>query len=300
MEQFDEFRTILSYYDDLSFIHNGEIFEDVIEEFKKRTKINIDTSCKLPYEIKNSEKKVKDGVVLLNKYAFNPEYAELIYKILNQYKYYMGTFIKDAIRVLGNLEDPNKNSNIIRDFLNLPFIQDITFDSKNTFKIFSEKYGEFIFLLADRTIKDSSLIKNKVLLEYINSLKRTAENLKDCHGHATNILNRIPNFYTITSLCANYFVEGYYHSYSYIKSLDMVLDLTSNIFMDKKIYDSLYKPIELVNMRNDKLIKYFTDYVKDIETSVKCDLLKVAIYNQLSNMSEQEKRKFYSINNFTY
>lgn len=87
-------------------------------------------------------------LALKNEYIYTSEDYQFFFELLEKYHYDMTNEIRDVIRTLGNLEDPNKNRETIETFLHSPIIQDITYNGKDKYIIESEKYGKFEFLLA--------------------------------------------------------------------------------------------------------------------------------------------------------
>lgn len=209
---------------------------------------------------------------LQKQYVYTSNYVDLFFTLLMKYNYRMRHEIKDAMFSLGHLEDPNKNSELIRKLLNSPVIQDISFDGRSAFTISSEQYGDFVFELASYYFK-----KNKRMMEYMQNNPLPNR----CHNHALAISCIFEDLYAITSICENYFRGYYYHSYSCNQDNNSVIDLCYNAVINKTSYYELFKPqeistilnrdvkgeIQLVNQKTDTLYNW-------------ASLLKIALYKQ--------------------
>lgn len=147
-------------------------------------------------------------LALKNEYIYTSEDYQFFFELLEKYHYDTTNEIRDVIRTLGNLENPNKNREIIEKFLHSPIIQDITYNGKERYVIDSEEYGKFEFLLAKEYFK-----KNHVLTYYMQH----NEMLQRCHTHTKYIASILPELYSITSLCNCYFDEKFYHSIAIIE-----------------------------------------------------------------------------------
>lgn len=87
-----------------------------------------------------------------------PQYISLFYKTLNQFGYDTREDIRTSIAYLGQLNNPYQNKEIIKYLLASPVIQDISYDEKGQFTIYSEKYGKISFFLAHIYFKDNNAI----------------------------------------------------------------------------------------------------------------------------------------------
>ena len=210
---------------------------------------------------------------LKNNYVYNSSYIEYFFKLLEKHNYYMKQEIKDAIEHLCLLGNPSENKEVIEQFLKSPVIQDISFDGKDKFTVYSEKYGTFVATIAYNYFNSNPKIKR-----YIETQKLTCS----CHAHTGYLSTLFPDYYSITSLCKNYFDEfWYYHSYTYDSSNDVVIDLCSNAVIDQAQYSSLFSVDELSRIKNSEVKKEFDIVAKKLDTSYDMYIiLIVALYKQ--------------------
>ena len=125
---------------------------------------------------------------------FEPDYIKPFYDIAKYFGYDERGMIRDAIRHLGMLENPNENEEIIHSLLKLPVIDDISFDSKDTFSIFSEKLGDYHFVVATEALKD-----NQELMEYLEKVPFASR----CYSHTLILAGLFEDNYSEVSLCSN-------------------------------------------------------------------------------------------------
>lgn len=211
-------------------------------------------------------------ITLKEDYIYKSDCVKLFFDILKKYNYNMKQEIKDAIFKLGRLDDPNKNSELIKEILCSPIIQDISYNGKNEFIITSEEYGKFSFELASHYFR-----KNEKMNNYIknNQLAR------GCHNHAYFMSTVFPDYYAITALCKYYFEGSYYHSYTYDKDSSLIIDLCYNAIISMNSYYELFEPKDISVILNCDVEKELaltnlkTDQYRD-----RCHLLKIALYKQ--------------------
>lgn len=218
---------------------------------------------------------VKDGIdgllYLKNYFVYNSEYVDLFFRMLQIRGYYFTEEIKEAFFYLNHLKNPNNNSEVIKKFLCSPIIQDISFDGMDKFTIFSEEYGEFISRLASVVFHN-----NRKMRTYIERKKLPNR----CHIHAYFMSYFLKEFYSITSLCASYFSPiRYYHSYTYNSEDNTIIDLCSNMVMDKEMFDRLFQPKEISFIMNID-VKDEIAIVDEKSNYREYPLLKIALYKQ--------------------
>lgn len=267
--------------------------------FKESTKVNDDLcysiSDKVLSEFLNGiditinfkgEMTPEDKLInLLQQYIYGSEYVDYFFKILAKYDYNMKCEIRDAMFNLGNLKNPNKNEKTIKKLLNSPCIDDISFNGKNEFTISSEQYGNFTFELASYYFRE-----NKRVARYI----RRAELPQYCHHHTYFMSKLFPDFYAITSLCGHYF-DGttFYHSYTYDKATNTIIDLSANAVVDKDSYYNILQPKEISCILNSEVIRELI--LTTLKTSQPLNwyaMLKIALYKEyLSSINYQGNLK---------
>lgn len=251
-----------------------EIFYIVLKEFLNITDINYKFS-----NMTDLDKVMK----IKNELIDEPVYINLLYEILNKYNYNMKYEIKNAIFALTNLEKLSKNKKTINKILTSPVIQDVSFNGKDQFTILSSQYGKFTFEVASQRFK-----RNKKIEGYI----RKNELPHYCHQHAYFIASVFPEFYAITSLCRYYFKDIYYHSYTYDKYNNLIIDFCYNTVMNKEEYYNLFEPKDILLILN----KNIDEELRKVEMNTdqpkkRFGLLKIALYKQYLEMVNNEQKQ---------
>lgn len=260
------------FYDTEADLDEG-IFHLVLKEFLDITGLDYKF-----YNMTALEKVMKLKDELLDE----PVYIDLLFELLNKYNYNMKYEIKDAIYALTKLEKLSKNKKVIKKVLTSPIIQDVSFNGKDQFTISSSQYGEFTFEVALRRFK-----RNKKIAKYIRENKLPHY----CHQHAYFMASVFPEFYAITSLCSYYFKSIYYHSYTYDKSNNSIIDLCYNIVMNKEEYYNLFEPKDILLILNkdidEELVKA---EMNTNQPKKRFGLLKIALYKQYLEMIDNEQK----------
>ncbi|MCH5167294.1 MAG: hypothetical protein J1F35_05310 [Erysipelotrichales bacterium] len=280
---------IFNYYEINSSFRNGEIFMSLVDDFSKL----INQPIYYPYykNAANHEQGITIGYYLMRQLVFGQQYQCYFLDALKSKNYYMKTFIKDLIKELGSAKDKSRAEEIIDRYKRLPMINNVKFNGLDKYTI-ETTYGAYSFILADKVLQDEEII------EYMRAENR----IKSCHNNATMLLNSSDDLYSICSLCHHYFVDSYYHSYGYIKSKDSIIDLCSNMLMEKTPFDDLYAPREILFMRNDELRKLYLDKIKNIQTKLDDkSILKCALYLQSLCLDDNpdEKKRVLEFNGIT-
>ena len=246
---------------------NIEIFDLVLEEFLKKSKHN--------FKFEDCDNSMDKVLGIKADYIYTSKYINLFFKILKKYKYNMKQEIQDAMYNLGHLEDPNKNVEVINKLIKSPVIQDISFNGKNEFLITSKQYGDFAFELASLHFKN-----NTKMMDYMKNNPLP----NHCHMHAYFMSELFKDFYSITSLCKFYFKGRYYHSYTFDKDSNSIIDLCYNAVIDKDTYYKIFEPEDVSVILNSKVDEELTlTEEKTKQYFDRCYLLKIALYKQYLN-----------------
>ena len=174
-----------------------------------------------------------------------PDYIKSFYEIATRFGYNEIGMIKDSIELLGLLKNPNQNKDTIHRLLQLPVIDDISFDSKDTFSIFSEKLGDFRFTLVTEALKD-----NQELMEYLEE----APFAHLCYLHTAILSQYFKDNFSEVSLCRDTFGNHYYHAYSISPDRKTVFDLTYNGIFSLEDYERLENPSPIYSEQHERLI----------------------------------------------
>ena len=288
LEEIDMLYCLFNYYEINSQLKNGEIFTSIIDDINKRLNTSFMHTLTMP-KIEVYEQNIAAGLFAIDRLVFDEYYQEYIFVLLGNNHYYMKKSIKDFIKFLGNAKSQEERKIIIDRYQKLWLINNVKYNGVDEYTIQSA-YGDYSFVLADMVLADEEIVS------YI----RNEDHRKSCHENATNLLNHYGDLYTICSLVHNYFVGCYYHSYSYIKEKDSVLDICSNMLMKKSTFDDLYDTKEILFMRNDELRKIYFDKIKSIKSELNDEsVLKCALYFQAQKLDEnpEEKKRVIDYNN---
>ena len=182
---------------------------------------------------------------LKNEMLYYPDYIKSFYEIVTRFGYNEIGMIKDSIELLGLLKNPNQNKDIIHRLLQLPVIDDISFDSKDTFSIFSEKLGDFHFTLVTEALKD-----NQELMEYLEE----APFAHLCYLHTAILSQYFKDNFSEVSLCRDTFGNHYYHAYSISPDRKTIFDLTYNGIFSLEDYERLENPSPIYSEQYERLI----------------------------------------------
>lgn len=258
---------------------NEDIFYKVFQEFLNNTNIKFNFLKEASiYEQKISYLSKIFGIkyqYICNSNICNYEHIDLFFKILNKYNYNMKYEFKDAILFLSSLENPNNNKKTIQDLMISPVIQDISFNGKDKFTIYSEQYGNISFKLASYYFRNNNEITNYMKNNQLNN---------ECHRHTYFLKDIFTDFYATTSLCPHCFGGVYYHSYTQDKDKNYIIDLCYNSIISKNDYYKIWNPEEIsviLNSDIDKEIK-LTD-TKSRQDSFRYKLLNIALYKRYLN-----------------
>lgn len=275
---------LVAYYHLKSSIDNDKIASIVIKEFEDflGDKFNFvtDESNNHP-EFKLTEH-IGQMLGVIDEYVYKSSYVNLFFSILERHGYRMKHEIKRAMMRLAELENPFRNEDLIFTLLECPIIDDISFNGRDSFTIYSEKCGSYSFHFASSYFKSDPAI-----LDYMSRGGLRCR----CHNHTEQIADLYPNFQSITSLCSNYFLGFYYHSYSFNPEDSKVIDLCSRLVMDESDYNRLYEPREISRINNDDLSDHYNEALNNTQQpDARKMILKIALYNQLKNMSSEERK----------
>ncbi len=247
-----------------SYELNEKIYGQVLEDFLN----GIEEDYIFDNLFETSGEKVRT----LKYELYTTEYIDYFFEILKKYNYRMKQEIKDAMFILGHLYNPNKNIEEIKRLLNSPVLDDISFNGKNIFTILSREYGKLSFELASYHFKD-----NLRMNFYIEHEQLPAR----CHHHVYYMSKTLPDLYAMTSLIPSYFKGNYYHSYTYNKERNCIIDLCYNSIIDKDEYYNIFEPKELSIIQNRKVEEELRiTNEKTNQNRDRCQLLKITLYKQ--------------------
>ena len=237
-----------------------------IREFLKKYGNELDD--RIPYEIGMDKLlKLKNDIIYRTDKLTKP-----FFDILEKYDYNMRQELVFAINCLGLLAEPENNSELIEFLLHSPVIQDISFDGDRKFSICSERFGDFSFELAYRYFENNELLRTYI---------KYSELPQNCHAHTQFVADVFPEMYSVSSLCQDYFRGNYYHSYTYDKEKDVVIDLSSNAVMDRQQYYSIFKPNEICSILNGDLeYEIFIAEERSAQPEERMGLAKLFLYKQ--------------------
>ena len=249
----------------------------------KNIKLEEKTSKKILHEtLQVIDRKIKfdrgmsyiEKLTELEHQLYHSTYIDDFYSILERYDYNTLWDIKEAISRLTNLKRKESNKELIQELLCSKVIDDINMSSKDTFQIYSEKYGQFNCYMA------SSYLEDEEILRYM--MNNTINN--NCHNVTYYLLRNFEDLSAITSHVEDHFHRPMYHSYAYDEKEDIVIDLCYNLAMDKHDYDRL-NGTQVISKVIDSEVLYELAIV-DEKTKIPktwCKLLRIALYKEYLN-----------------
>lgn len=280
LNDIDIIYALFNYYEIYGRINNGNKFKEIIDAINKRLNTSYDYNLHIS-KLSDDEQDIAAGLFAIDTLVFDECYQEYILALLGNNHYYMKTFIKIFIKFLGNAKTQEERDKIIDRYQKLLLINNVKYNGVDSYTIQSA-YGDYSFTLADKVLED------KYLVSYI----RNGDHRKTCHENATRLLNTYDDLYTICSLVRSYFIGYYYHSYSYIKEKNLVLDICSNMLMEKGEFDDLFGVRELLNMRNDELRKEYITSIRQVKSKLDDEsVLKCALYHQAKDLDNNPDEK---------
>lgn len=252
--------------------NNEVIFETILDIYTQ--------TIKKDFIFKGCNNAIDKVLSLKHSYVYDSPYCDIFFDLLKLYGYNFKQEIKDAIDNLGRLENPNDNKAIIESLLKSPVIQDISFNGRDRFTIYSEQFGTTSFTLASSYFNFVEKIK-----EYIDHEQLNAR----CHHHTLFLADILPDFYAITALCKYYFYGNYYHSFTYNPDENVIIDLCVNAVLDKDRYYYLYEAKDIVKTKNsdfsdimrlvDQKSLHLEDYIAPLRLALYKQYLDYIGYN---------------------
>lgn len=245
----------------------------------------VETKCKLvidqfrtifPYPIATPEEVENNPCACFDELRemllLYPSYIPTLYSILSHYDYNEKAEIKDTIKYLGNLKDPNKNSKLIHRLLYLPTIQDISYHGEGNFSIFSKQCGQTDFQLAEYFFQDDDKV---MAYMYTNRLANR------CFQHAEFLARTYQENYLQVALCKGIFKESFYHAYSLTKEKEKVIDLTLRSVFPTDDFYHLEEPQPIYTNQSQGFMRdaIITDNQARINPEF-YEAFKVALYQQ--------------------
>lgn len=184
----------------------------------------------------------------LKYYAYDKDFKTKLFKLLDENNYNTNYEIMDLIKDADLFLKEKDYKDEIEKYSNSPYIDRINLTT-DTLEIESTSLGNYEIVFADKYFK-----KDNKVFKYINTEPLNG----GCHRHVEFLVKREPNFYSITSLCNRRFEDlTYYHSYCYDEKTNRVIDLCSNLVMDKDEYDKLFKTEEIFKIKGKDLGKAY-------------------------------------------
>lgn len=161
---------LIKYYHQGVIKQNDDIALKVIEDFETLIgeTIGFFTNDK---NFNGTENLCKMISLKYGSVASSPYVADF-YSVLLMHHYALKHDIIGAVQKLGNLKDPNQNKGTISVLKTSPVIDDISFNGRDKFSIYSKTFGEYSFYLAREYFK-----YNEEIVKYMNENRL----LNNCH-----------------------------------------------------------------------------------------------------------------------
>lgn len=275
---------LLEYYHYKSLRDNDKRASIILEEFQDTIGVYYDfvSSDSEPVALEyETIKHISELNSLRYKYGVDSLYYKILHELIKLFHYNFIMDIREAVTKIGNFKEGTSDADLIKEILLSPVIDDIS-SKRDSFKIFSEEYGVFEFMRFSEVFKD-----NESLMKYMNENKTAGR----CHMNVEALSQIFPNFYTITSLLDSYYEGYYYHSYTYDKCENSVIDANSKIVCSKDDYDRLMCPQEIMCIKNSRLSKYFKKIDRYSRNTYEgSNVFGVALMMQLKKMNRKDRK----------
>lgn len=240
--------------------------EEVLQEFQSRVGGEIEFS----EEIACLEPRYQ--LIFLRFYQLEvPTFPEIFYDVLSQQGFNTNQELKDTIRELGMLSNPDRNQETIKRLLQFSTIQDISYDNHKTFTIQAKTFGAVSFTLASRFYKDSPIV------DYID----TVELGNACFQHTEILSALLPQEESRVSLCQGSFYQPFYHAYTRNPKEKYITDLCFNAVMSEEDFERMQQASPIVAVNNEQLSEL--ESITERKTGASSDffpILQVALYQQ--------------------
>lgn len=180
----------------------------------------------------------------------NPLYLEKFNEIAKKYNYLFKGDIQEIANMLTTSIAVDKK---IEKCKNHSFINNIEQVEENTFTIESE-FGEFSFKNARKTYKKETKRMLEEAKKYDEEQYNESNLRYHCHLTALEFIKMHEEYYLISSICPHMFSSTWwFHSYILTPDENTVIDFATNIIMERKMFEKLFEPNNLVKIRREDL-----------------------------------------------
>lgn len=207
-----------------------------------------------------------------NRFVYDSSCCDYFFELLKEHNYNANEEIKSAILELSYPIFNRLSGNITLKYIKSPYIDSIE-PTEHGFKINSEQLGEFAFDFADHYYCEQPQITDYIYHEKLRGR---------CNHHVNFLTEQDPNLYSVTALVETiYLGYTFYHSYCWDKDNNKIIDLSSNIVMDKQQYDRLFKCEEIFMIEGRHLVEAATTAKQNnMDLESKVNPLAVALFQQ--------------------
>lgn len=217
------------------------ISRKILNSWQAKTGLSVDLSSNTIAYNKLSHVKRFD--------VYESKYKNYFFKLLEENNYNINQEIIDVIEDLScRIYERSLNCFVVEKYLNSPYIDEIE-SNENGFTIICDKQGTFTFEYADSYFQNEERI-----YQYIKKAGYWSVFQNQCHRHVEFLTKENPSLYSVTSFCERKF-NGFpcYHSYCLDKNNNKIIDLCSNMVMDKDEYEKLFKCEEIFKIEGSRL-----------------------------------------------
>ena len=250
---------------------DDELYKKVYDEFCEKTKIQFNKKGFNTYG--DIVRDIKDN------YVYTSEYTDLFFDILKKYNYNLEHEITDAIFDIVYSKNSYEQNNTIKKYMFSPIIKDISIENKGKINIYST-FGDFEYILADYYFKGNKQIHNYL---------KTHQLRNRCHDNTYFLSKTLKDSYTIVSLCKAYFQGMYHHSYTYDKETGLIIDLCRKSLIKKDDFDKLYKPKEIIRLKNKNINNILEVVDRNLPYNDLCQILRIGLYYEINNKDKEKK-----------
>lgn len=263
-------------YDEYDFKYrsmNNAIFEQFIEEFRKRS--GVDARKVLDFlQVWSDDPKEVFHLLLNFIMDYKPQYIELFYQLLAEFNYNMALDLADFMGVIGRHGISDILPFDMQSFLlKSPLIHGIT-NNQGIITFSTNQFGNISFCSTKKYFQDDSSVSQFLQMNPVS---------RKCHFISWQLLSFLKNASLITALIPNYFVGTYYHTI--IRNQDgMLIDSATSLVYDESTFANLFRGEIVSETNQDDVLE---SYHKAIDDGVPTDFapaLVLALHKQKQNL----------------
>lgn len=202
----------------------------------------------------------------------NPTYLEKFNKIAKSYNYFFKGDIQEAASILTT---SNSLDNDIEKWKRSLLIKDINTIKEKEF-IIDTDFGEIYFQSArDKYIEETNRVVERTKLKYKGQYEISGIRYQ-CHLSALEFIKTHRDHYIITSICPHMFLSTWwFHSYVLTPDKNTVIDLATNVIMERITFEKLFEPNVLMMFEQSDIERICEKQgLNDYDAFISCAIMK--------------------------